>query len=82
MISHLRLVVEAARVHRGYGLPLEDLIGEGHVGLTRALCQFDPSHGVPFASYAMWWVRTAMLEHIMHNWSVVRIRTKITGRWQ
>jgi RNA polymerase sigma-32 factor len=73
--SHLRLVVKAATDYRGYGLPQEDLIGEGHVGLMRALCRFDPSRGVRFASYAILWVRAAILEYVMHNWSVVKIGT-------
>lgn len=55
--SHLRLVVGVAEVYRRYGLPLEDLIGEGYVGVMRALCRFEPDRGVWFASYALWWVR-------------------------
>src|SRR5262245_34080959 len=54
--SHLRLVVKIAKGYRGYGLPLDDLIGEGHVGLMRALCRFDPARGARFATYAIWWV--------------------------
>jgi len=71
--SHLRLVTKIARTYRGYGLPREDLIGEGHVGLMRAACRFDPSRGVRFATYANWWVRAAILEYVMHNWSMVKI---------
>jgi RNA polymerase sigma-32 factor len=73
--SHLRLVVKTARAYRGYGLPQEDLIGEGHIGLMRAVCRFDPRRGVRFATYAIWWVRAAILEYVMHNWSVVKIAT-------
>jgi RNA polymerase sigma-32 factor len=65
--SHLRLVVKTARTYAGYGLPQDDLIGEGHMGLMRALCRFDPSRGVRFASWAVWWVRAAILEYIMRN---------------
>lgn len=73
--SHLRLVVKLARAYRGYGFPSEDLIGEGHVGIMRAVCRFDPDRGVRFASYAVWWVRSAIQEYILHNWSLVRIAT-------
>jgi Sigma-70 region 2 len=67
--SHLRLVARIAKVYRGYGLPLEELIGEGHVGMMRALCRFDPDRGVRFATYALWWVRASIQEYILHNWS-------------
>ena len=73
--SHLRLVAKIARAYRGYGLPLEDLIGEGHVGMMRALCRFDPDRGARFATYAVWWVRAAMQEFILHNWSMVKMGT-------
>jgi len=73
--SHLRLVARIAKVYRGYGLPLEDLIGEGHVGMMRALCRFDPDRGVRFATYALSWVRASIQEYILHNWSMVKIGT-------
>jgi RNA polymerase sigma-32 factor len=71
--SHLRLVARVAKVYRGYGLPLEDLIGEGQVGMMRALCRFEPDRGVRFASYALWWVRASIQEYILCNWSAVKI---------
>jgi len=71
--SHLRLVVETAMDHRGYGLPLEELIGEGHMGLMRAVCRFDPDRGVRFSAYALWWVRAAIQGHILRNWSLVKM---------
>ena len=52
--SHLRLVVKIARGFRGYGLPFNDLIAEGNVGLVQALAKFDPDRGFRFATYAMW----------------------------
>ncbi|HTW72682.1 MAG TPA: sigma-70 family RNA polymerase sigma factor [Acetobacteraceae bacterium] len=73
--SHLRLVVKIAMGYRGYGLPPEDLIAEGHVGLMRALCRFDPDHGVRFATCAIWWVRAAVQEFILRNWSLVKMGT-------
>ena len=78
--SHLRLVVKIARGYRGYGLPPEDLIGEGHVGLMRAVCRFDPDRGARFATYAVWWVRAAIQAYILHNWSLVKIGTTSSQR--
>ncbi len=75
MRSHLRLVVQVASRYRGYGLPSDDLIGEGNVGLMRAVCRFDPDRGVGFATYALWWICAAMHEFILHNWSLVRMGT-------
>jgi RNA polymerase sigma-32 factor len=73
--SHLRLVVKIAAGHRGYGLPAEELIGEGHVGMMRVVCRFDPDHGVRFAAYAIWWVPAAIQEYILHNGSLVKMGT-------
>ncbi|HET6519764.1 MAG TPA: RNA polymerase sigma factor RpoH [Geminicoccaceae bacterium] len=73
--SHLRLVVKIARGFRGYGLPLGDLIAEGNVGLMQALAKFDPERGFRFATYAMWWIRAAIQEYILHNWSLVKMGT-------
>jgi len=73
--SHLRLVVKIALGYRGYGLPSEELIGEGHVGLMRAVCRFDPDRGVRFATYAIWWVRAAIQEYVLRNWSLVKMGT-------
>ena len=78
--SHLRLVFKIARDYRGYGLPPEDLIGEGHVGLMRAVCRFDPDHGARFATYAVWWIRAAIQAYILHNWSLVKIGTTSSQR--
>jgi RNA polymerase sigma-32 factor len=73
--SHLRLVVKIAMRYRGYGLPAEELIGEGHVGLMRAVCRFDPDRGIRFSTYAIWWVRAAIQEYILHNCSLVKMGT-------
>ncbi|MEQ8967955.1 MAG: RNA polymerase sigma factor RpoH [Azospirillaceae bacterium] len=73
--SHLRLVVKIARGFSGYGLPLRDLIAEGNVGLSQALEKFDPDRGFRFATYAMWWIRAAIQEHILHSWSLVKTGT-------
>ena len=73
--SHLRLVVKIAMGYRGYGLPSEELIGEGQVGLMRAVGRFDPDRGVRFSTYAIWWVRASIQEYILRNWSLVKMGT-------
>jgi RNA polymerase sigma-32 factor len=73
--SHLRLVVKIARGFGGYGLPVEDLIAEGNVGLMQAAEKFDPDRGFRFATYAMWWIRAAIQEYILHSWSLVKMGT-------
>lgn len=71
--SHLRLVVRVAYGLRGYGVPLADLIAEGNLGLVQALRRFDPDRGLRFATYAVWWVRAAMLEAAMQQATPVKV---------
>jgi RNA polymerase sigma-32 factor len=73
--SHLRLVAKIAMGYRGYGLPLADLIAEGNVGMMQAVKRFDPERGFRLATYAMWWIRAAMQEYVLHSWSLVKIGT-------
>ena len=73
--SHLRLVAKIAMGYRGYGLPLADLISEGNVGMMQAVKRFDPERGFRLATYAMWWIRAAIQEYILHSWSLVKIGT-------
>src|SRR6516225_11376200 len=73
--SHLRLVIKIARGFAGYGLPISDLIAEGNVGLMQAAQKFDPARGFRFATYAMWWIRAAIQEYILHSWSLVKMGT-------
>jgi RNA polymerase sigma-32 factor len=73
--SHLRLVIKVARSNSGYGLPIAELIAEGNVGLMQAAQKFDPSRGFRFATYAMWWIRAAIQEYILHSWSLVKMGT-------
>ena len=73
--SHLRLVVKIASGFAGYGLPLADLVSEGNVGLMQAAEKFEPARGFRFASYAVWWIRAAIHEYIIHSWSLVKIGT-------
>jgi len=71
-LAHMRLVLSLAFKFRRYGLPLAELIQEGHVGLLEAAARFDPAREVRFATYATWWVRAAMQDYILKNWSIVR----------
>ncbi len=73
--SHLRLVAKIAMGYRGYGLPVADLISEGNIGLMQAVKRFDPDKGFRLATYAIWWIRAAIQEHILHSWSLVKIGT-------
>lgn len=73
--SHLRLVAKIAMGYRGYGLPVAELISEGNLGLMHAVKRFDPDRGFRLATYAMWWIRAAMQEYILHSWSLVKIGT-------
>jgi RNA polymerase sigma-32 factor len=73
--SHLRLVAKIASGYRGYGLPLGELISEGNIGLMQAVKRFDPERGFRLATYAMWWIRAAIQEYILHSWSLVKIGT-------
>jgi RNA polymerase sigma-32 factor len=73
--SHLRLVAKIAMGYRGYGLPLGELIGEGNVGMMQAVQRFDPDRGFRLATYAMWWIRAAINEYVLRNWSLVRMGT-------
>jgi len=70
-----RLVVGLAGRFRSYGLPLADLIQEGHVGLMQAAARFEPDRGVRFSTYAAWWIRSAMQDYVLRNWSIVRTGT-------
>ncbi len=73
--SHLRLVAKIAMGYRGYGLPLSEIISEGNIGLMQAVKRFDPDRGYRLATYAMWWIRAAIQEYILHNWSLVKMGT-------
>ncbi|AQS91196.1 MULTISPECIES: RNA polymerase sigma factor RpoH [Gluconobacter] len=73
--SHLRLVAKIAMGYRGYGLPVNELISEGNIGMMQAVRRFDPERGFRLATYAMWWIRAAMQEYILHSWSLVKIGT-------
>jgi len=73
--SHLRLVTKIAVSYRGYGLPVDELISEGNVGMMQAVRRFNPDRGCRLATYAIWWIRASIQEYVMHNWSLVKIGT-------
>jgi RNA polymerase sigma-32 factor len=73
--SHLRLVAKIAMNYRGYGLPVGELISEGNVGMMQAVKRFDPDRGFRLATYAMWWIRAAIKEYILHSCSLVKMGT-------
>ncbi|GEO85828.1 MULTISPECIES: RNA polymerase factor sigma-32 [Alphaproteobacteria] len=70
--AHMRLVVAMAARFRGFGLPLNDLIQEGYIGLLEAAARFEPAREVRFSTYAGWWIRASMQDYILRNWSIVR----------
>ena len=73
--SHLRLVAKIAMGYKGYGLPLNEMISEGNVGLMQAVKKFEPDKGFRLATYAMWWIKAAIQEYILRSWSLVKMGT-------
>jgi len=73
--AYMRLVIAIAGRFRHYGLPVGDLVQEGNVGLMQAAARFEPSREVRFSTYASWWIRSAMQEFVLRNWSIVRSGT-------
>jgi RNA polymerase sigma-32 factor len=73
--SHLRLVAKVAQGYCGYGLPIADVISEGHVGLMQAVERFEPEKGFRLTTYAVWWIKAAIQEYILRSWSLVKMGT-------
>jgi RNA polymerase sigma-32 factor len=73
--SHLRLVAKIAMGYRGYGLPTNEIISEGNVGLMQAVKRFEPEKGFRLSTYAMWWIRAAIQEYVLRSWSMVKMGT-------
>ena len=73
--SHLRLVAKIALGYRSYGMGLEELISEGNVGMMQAVSRFDPDRGFRLSTYAIWWIRAAIQEYVLHSWSLVKMGT-------
>jgi RNA polymerase sigma-32 factor len=75
VMAYMRLVISTAARFRNYGLPMSDLVQEGAAGLMQAAARFEPEREVRFSTYAAWWIRSAMQDYILRNWSVVRTGT-------
>jgi RNA polymerase sigma-32 factor len=75
VLAHLRYVVRVARGYLGYGLPLNDLIQEGNIGLMKAVKRFDPDMGVRLVSFAVHWIKAEIHEFVLHNWRIVKVAT-------
>jgi len=73
--SHLRLVAKIAMGYRGYGLPVNEMVSEGNIGLMQAVKKFEPEKGFRLATYAMWWIKASIQEYILRSWSLVKIGT-------
>lgn len=73
--SHLKLVIKVAKGYSGYGLPLEDLVAEGNVGILQATKKFDYEKGFKFSTYAQWWIRASIQDYILSSWSLVKMGT-------
>ena len=73
--SHLRLVAKIAMGYRGYGLPVNEIISEGNIGLMKAVKKFEPEKGFKLATYAMWWIKASIQEYILRSWSLVKMGT-------
>lgn len=78
--AHTRLVHKIANGYKGYGLPLEDLIAEGQIGIMQATKHFDPDKGYKFATYATWWIKAVMQDYVMRSWSLVKVGTTSAQR--
>jgi RNA polymerase sigma-32 factor len=75
VMAHLRFVVHIAKGYTGYGLPLNDLIQEGNVGLMKAVKRFDPAYDVRLVSFAVHWIRAEIHEFVLKNWRIVKVAT-------
>lgn len=78
--SHLKLVVKIAINYKGYGLPINEIISEGNIGLMQAVKKFSPEKGFRLATYAMWWIKAAIQEYVLRSWSLVKIGTTTNQR--
>jgi len=73
--SHLRLVVKVVLKYKGYGLPINEMVSEGNIGLMYAVEKFEPEKGFRFSTYALWWIKASVQKYILNSWSLVKLGT-------
>ena len=73
--AYSKLVIAYSMKFKNYGLPISDLVQEGHIGLMQAIGKFEPSRDIRFSTYASWWIRSAIQDYVLKNWSIVRTGT-------
>lgn len=78
--AYMRLVVSMASKFKNYGLPMGDLVQEGNIGLMQAAFKFEPEREIRFSTYASWWIKSAMQDYILRNWSIVRSGTSASQK--
>ena len=78
--SHRQFIIKIARKYKNYGLPMQDLVQEGMVGFIQAVRRFDPAHEARLSTYAMWWIRASIQDHVVRSWSLVRVGTTATQK--
>lgn len=78
--AYMRLVVSVASKFRNYGLSMSDLVQEGNIGLMQAAFKFEPEREIRFSTYATWWIRSAMQDYVLRNWSIVRSGTSASQK--
>ncbi|WP_028950720.1 sigma-70 family RNA polymerase sigma factor [Sulfurihydrogenibium subterraneum] len=82
VLSNLRFVINVAKRYAGYGIPLQDLISAGNIGLIEAAKRFDPSKGVRFISYAIWWIKQSIINTISHEGDIIKKPSKVQNLYQ
>ena len=73
--AYSKLVIAFSMKFKNYGLPVNDLVQEGHIGLMQAMAKFEPSRDIRFSTYASWWIGSAIQDYVLKNWSIVRTGT-------
>lgn len=73
--AYSKLVIAFSMKFKNYGLPVNDLVQEGHIGLMQAMAKFEPDRDIRFSTYASWWIRSAIQDYVLKNWSIVRTGT-------
>ena len=73
--AYSKLVIAFSMKFKNYGLPINDLVQEGHIGLMQAMAKFEPSRDIRFSTYASWWIRSTIQDYVLKNWSIVRTGT-------